>query len=67
MGFDPMKLRTYSTVLEDSTFDFGVRSLEDIGVISADQGWRECLSDTASSFLAFKPYPGWVGHIEITA
>jgi len=65
MGFDPMKLKIFRKTLEDSRFDFGIHKLDDIEVISTDSLWERCLINNDESFLAFKPYPGWVGHIEI--
>ncbi len=66
MGFDPLKLKMYKTVLEDLDFDFGVRSLDDIEVVCAtDRAWQNCLQNQTDRFLDYKPFPGWKGHIEI--
>jgi uncharacterized protein (DUF362 family) len=66
MGFDPMALRIHQSALRDERFDFGVRDYNDIEVLADDPAWRACLSDTKNRFLDFKPYPGWIGHIEIS-
>jgi uncharacterized protein (DUF362 family) len=65
MGFDALKLKMYAHLLQDRTFDFGVRKLEDIEVRSANRAWLSCLRDNSSRFLDFAPHPGWIGHIEI--
>jgi len=66
MGFDPLKLKMYQNLLEDPGFDFGVRGLQDILVLSSNPEWCRCLTDTKSRFLNFNPHPGWLGHMEIT-
>jgi hypothetical protein len=65
MGFDPLKVRMYQELLSDPEFDFGVRSLEEIEVISNEKAWENCLKDRTNRFLDFKPHPGWIGHLEI--
>lgn len=65
MGFDPLKLKMYAHLLKDSTFDFGLRKLDDIEIRSANPEWLNCLRDNTSRFLGFAPHPGWIGHIEI--
>jgi hypothetical protein len=65
MGFDPMKVRMYRHLLEESEPDFGIRSLDDIEVIASQEEWRSCLRDQSSKLLDFKPHPGWVGHLEV--
>jgi len=65
MGFDPLKVRMYRELLADQEFDFGLRSLDEIEVISSEPVWRNCLQDRANHFLDFKPHPGWIGHLEI--
>jgi hypothetical protein len=65
MGFDPLKVRMYQELLADTEFDFGVRSLDEIQVISNEPAWVNCLQDTTSRFLDFDPHPGWIGHLEI--
>ncbi len=63
MGFDPLKLKIYRHLLENPRF--GIQSLEDIQVVCDHAPWRECLSNSTDTFLNFRPYPGWLGHIEI--
>ena len=65
MGFDPQKLKVYRYLLDDKEFDYGISGCEDIEVLSDDLKWRDCLSNREDSFLSFKPYPSWVGQIEI--
>jgi len=65
MGFDPLKVRMYQELLADPEFDFGVRNLDEIQVISNESAWVNCLRDTASHFLDFEPHPGWIDHLEI--
>jgi uncharacterized protein (DUF362 family) len=65
MGFDPMKVKTLSYLLSDSDWDYGVKEYADINVRSADASIRDCLDDSTNKFFDYKPYPGWVGHIEI--
>jgi len=65
MGFDPCQVRMYQSALTDPEFDFGVRSLEDIQVLSSEPSWANCLQETTNRFLDFDPHPGWIGHLEI--
>src|ERR1035441_5083603 len=65
MGLDPMLLQLYRNLLNDPHFDFGVRSLENIMVLSNEAAWTTCLRDRKNPFLGFKPHPGWIGHVEI--
>ena len=64
MGFDPLRMRMYSFLLNESPQDYGLRSLDEIDVIASPTEWSTCLGDRTSRFLDFKPYPGWIGHIE---
>jgi hypothetical protein len=66
MGLDPMVVQLYRNLLADPHFDFGVRSLEEITVMSNEAAWTTCLRDRTNRFLGFKPHPGWIGHIEIS-
>ncbi len=65
MGFDPMKVKVFSHLLEQTEFDLGVQRYEDIEVKCDDAAWRSCLANKTDDFLAFKPYPGWAGFLEI--
>jgi hypothetical protein len=65
MGFDPMKIKTLANLLGESEWDYGVKSFGDIAVRSTDESIRGCLGDSTKTFFNYKPYPGWVGHIEI--
>lgn len=65
MGFDPLKVRMYRELLTDPDFDFGVRNLDDVRVISNEPIWTNCLQDRTNRFLDFRPYPGWAGRLEV--
>jgi len=65
MGFDPKRLKIYSHALTDKHHDFGVRSTEDIEIVTSRGDWENCTSDSSSRFLNFRPHPGWVNHIEV--
>jgi len=62
MGFDPSKFKQFTML--DPKYDFGPRKLEEIETRSNEKPF-ENLTDRKNKFLAFKPHPGWVGHIEI--
>ncbi|HLH74323.1 MAG TPA: DUF362 domain-containing protein, partial [Chloroflexota bacterium] len=64
MGFDYRCMRQFS-ILEDPYFDFGIRKIEDIEVVSDDPSLQQCLDAPSDRYLAFKPHPGWKGHLEI--
>jgi uncharacterized protein (DUF362 family) len=65
MGLDPMKVKMFTYLLEEKERDYGIRSVDDISVKTNVREWQDCLQDSSDKFLNFKPYPGWVGHIEI--
>jgi len=65
MGFDPMKVKMYKYLLNNSDFDFGIKYINEIEILSNYPEWRNCLNDVKSTFLKFTPPSGWVGHIEI--
>ena len=65
MGFDPQKLKIYSHALTDRRHNFGVRSKDDIEVVTTREDWKKCTSDCSSRFLNFRPHPGWVNQIEV--
>ena len=67
MGFDPQKLNVYRYLLADTTFDYGITSVDDIEVLSPNKNWLNCFSDKKNSFLSFKPYPTWIGRIEVNS
>jgi uncharacterized protein (DUF362 family) len=64
MGFDSQKLKIYSRVMADMHHNFGVRNTSDIEVVTRRDDWKNCISDSSSRFLDFRPHPGWVNHIE---
>lgn len=65
MGFDPLKMPMYFSVLADTDFDYGVRCFDDIEILCNSDEWRQCFKNKTGKFLDFKPYPGWTGHIEV--
>jgi uncharacterized protein (DUF362 family) len=65
MGFDPLKIKVLDYLLNDDQFDYGIDDYKDIEVISDNPEWRDCLLNKESGFLSFKPYPSWIGEIEI--
>ena len=65
MGFDPLLIKTYASLLQDRIYDFGIHDWNDIRVLSTDDTYVSCLFDTKNSFLAYEPHPGWKGHIEV--
>jgi uncharacterized protein (DUF362 family) len=65
MGFDSKKLKIYSHALTDEQHNFGVRSTDDIEVVTTRDDWKNCISDLSSRFLDFRPHPGWVNQIEV--
>jgi len=65
MGFDPKKLKIYSQTLADKRHHFGVRSADDVEVVTSRADWKNCLSDSCSPFLNFQPHPGWLNRIEV--
>jgi uncharacterized protein (DUF362 family) len=67
MGFDPLKLKLYAALLNDSEWGFGVRDLRGIQVVSEQAEWRECLENPSNPYLGFRPHPGWRGQIEAGA
>lgn len=65
MGFNPMKIKTLARLLEESEWNYGVKTYDDIAIRTSNESIRSCLSDATNTFFNYKPYPGWVGHIEI--
>jgi uncharacterized protein (DUF362 family) len=65
MGFDPLKIKTFSNLLEETNWNYGLKSLEDIKVLASEEKIKNCLNDKTDKFFEYRPYPGWIGHIEI--
>jgi uncharacterized protein (DUF362 family) len=65
MGFDPALIKSLTYPLKTADPDYGLRSYDDIQIRSDDEQIVNCLHNRTDKFLNFKPYPGWVGHIEI--
>lgn len=65
MGFDSGKIKMYQNLVASKEYDFGIKSLKEIEVLSPERGWTDCLRDQENRFLDFLPHPGWLGHIEI--
>jgi hypothetical protein len=64
MGFDPRKLRVYGHLLNDPSFGFEIDDLNEVSIVSNAPDWNTTPEGLAHSSLAFRPHPGWVGHIE---
>lgn len=66
MGFDPLKLKQFNYFLShENNYYFGFKKIDEIEVVSNNEKFINCLRDTKNKYFGFKPYPGWVGHIEI--
>lgn len=65
MGYDPLKIKIFSHILEEKDWDYGVKKLSDIEVICEDEKIVDCLKNKTDKFYDYRPYPGWKGHIEI--
>ena len=65
MGFDPLKVKIFTYLMNEDGWDFGVKSFSDIYVETSNPDWKNCLENKTNKFLEYKPYPGWVGHLEI--
>ncbi len=65
MGFDPLKIKTFSYLLNDKKWDYGVESLSDIEIKTSVEEIKNCLKDNKNKYFNYKPYPGWIDHIEI--
>lgn len=65
MGFDPLKIKIFSHILEEKDWDYGVKKLSDIEVVSEDEKIAGCLTNRTDKFYDYRSYPGWKGHIEI--
>jgi uncharacterized protein (DUF362 family) len=65
MGYNPFNLKIYAYLLSNNDFDFGVKTANDIDVLSEDKNISQCLHDSKSRFYNFEPHPGWKGYIEV--
>lgn len=65
MGFNPLKIKMFTTLMNETKRDFGVKKLSDIEVNSTDNKFENCLVESDNKFFNYAPYPGWIGHIEI--
>jgi hypothetical protein len=65
MGFDPLKVRTLTSLLEERRRELGPHDISDISVRSDDAKIENCLVNATETYAAFRPYPGWKGHLEI--
>lgn len=65
MGFDPLKIKTFSCLLAQENRNRELKNLSDIKIFSDEEELRNCLSDKNNKFFDYRPYPGWIGHIEI--
>jgi len=65
MGFDPLKIKTFSHLLAETNWNYGLKSLSDIQILSPDEDIKNGLKNKTGKFFDYRPYPGWIGHIEI--
>lgn len=65
MGFDPQKIKTFTFLLNDENRSLGIKDYSDINILSNVNDWKDCLYNKTEKYLDYKPYPGWIGHIEI--
>ena len=65
MGFDPHKIKTFTHLMNEKDWDYQIKSFSDINIKTSNQDWEKCLENKTERFLNYKPYPGWIGHIEI--
>lgn len=65
MGFDPLKIKTFSHLLSETNRDYDLKKLSDIQILSADEDIKGSLTNESDKFFDYRPYPGWIGHIEI--
>ena len=65
MGYDPLKIKTFSHLLNETDWDYGFKTLAEIEVLSSEEKIRNCLNDKTDTFFNYVPFPGWIGQIEI--
>lgn len=65
MGFDPLCVKYLKYLMNEDAYDYGVKKFSDIEIKTSVDEWRDCLNDESDRFLNYKPYPGWIGHLEI--
>jgi hypothetical protein len=65
MGFDPQLVKYLIYLLNEKDFDYGFKDFSAIEIKTGKSEWQKCLSDKTNRFLNYKPYPGWIGHLEI--
>jgi uncharacterized protein (DUF362 family) len=65
MGFDPLLVPAFRFLTSPGAPEGLAADLADVVVASDTPEWRGCLSDPASTFLGFRPHPGWAGHLRI--
>ena len=65
MGFDPLKIKMFSHLLTEKNWDYGFKDLSEIIIESPEAKLKDCLHNKTDRFFDYRPYPGWIGHIEI--
>lgn len=65
IGFDPKKIKTFTFLLKEKKHNLGIKDYSDINIKSNVNDWKDCLYNKNNKYLNYKPYPGWIGHIEI--
>lgn len=64
MGFDPSRIKQFSILQAPRDISFGLNGVKDIEVRAESK--QVCqMFDSRDPFLAFKPHPAWVGHLEV--
>lgn len=65
MGFNPLKMKYLSYLLAEKSWNYQIKDLSEINVLSDENEIKNCLRDKENKFFDYCPFPGWVGHIEI--
>ena len=65
MGYDPLKINTFTYLLDEPKWDYGLKNVGEIEVLSPDEKIRNCFEEKTDRFFNYLPSPGWIGEIEI--
>ncbi len=64
MGFDADKIKIFTNLSTDKSYDFGFKQFDEISVISSNNEMVECFHNK-NKFFNYQPHLGWIGEIEI--